>query len=316
VNEERFVASLRRRFPPPEGVGIGDDTAAIPRAGGGYTLVTTDLLVEGVDFETDWYAPGKLAQRALAVNLSDVAAMGGTAEHAYLALGWPAALGDTALNRFFIGLAAGCRRWNVHLAGGDFSRAGQLVISFTVTGRADKPVLRSGARPGDRIAVTGYLGDSALGLALLLRGVRRGALVDRHRVVRPELVAGPAAAPFASAMIDVSDGFLLDLSRICKASGVGAEFAWESLPVRPALRAACRRLGLDPRGLVLSGGEDFVLILTYPPEAEPSLRAAGVELFPVGRITPRKGLRMSCQGRSAPVVPRGYDHFSSRTGDK
>ncbi len=309
MDEARFVASLRRRFPFPGGVGIGDDTSVIPRGGGGYTLVTTDLLVEGVDFVTDWYPPGLLARRALAVNLSDIAAMGGIPEHAYLALGWPVRLGDVALDRFFSGLSAACRRWKVLLAGGDYSRSEQLVISFTVTGRCDRPVLRSGARPGDRVAVTGFLGDSALGLALLMRGQRRGARVDRHRRVEPALAAGLAAARHATAMIDVSDGFSLDLSRICKASGVGAEIEGESLPVRPSLRTTSRQLGLDAERLVLGGGEDFVLIITYPPEEEAALLAAGIDLFPVGRITARKGLRLRCGGKVRPIEPSGYDHF-------
>ncbi len=153
MNEDRFVRFLKKKFSFRQGVGIGDDAAVI-RGLNGTQLVTTDLLIEDIHFRLADMTPRELARKSLAVNLSDIAAMGGRPLHFYLGLGFPDRLGLDYLKRFFSGLAGGCKRWRVELAGGDYSRSRQLVIAITVIGCADRPVLRSGARPGDWLAVS------------------------------------------------------------------------------------------------------------------------------------------------------------------
>ncbi len=309
MNEAEFVAWLERRFPFPQGVGIGDDCSAV-RRGRDFELVTTDLLIEDVHFRLADIGPAALARKALAVNVSDIAAMGGIPEACYLGLGCPARLGTPWLRDFFNGLRAATRRWEMALAGGDFSRAGQLLVSITVVGRARRPVYRSGARAGDWIAITGRTGESALGWKLIAAGQPDPAYTRRHQRVEPELAKGQLLAGYASAMIDVSDGLLLDLSRVLTASGgLGAQIDAERLPLSPRFRALCRRHGWDGRLLALTGGEDYVLLFTVPPAAERRLCRRGIGYHRIGRVTAGGGLAVCDHGRPLRLERLGYDHF-------
>ena len=163
MDEPRFVAALQRKFPFHYGLGIGDDASAV-RRGKEWQLISTDLLVEDVHFRLGDVTPAGLAEKALAVNVSDIAAMGGRPQYFYLALGFPGALPGGYLRSFFSGLARAAKQWRVELAGGDYSRAAKMVMAITIVGAATKPVRRSGARRGDWIGITGPTGASALGL--------------------------------------------------------------------------------------------------------------------------------------------------------
>jgi thiamine-monophosphate kinase len=309
MDEQSFVASLQKRFPFHLGLGIGDD-ASVVRRGRSFQLISTDLLIEGVHFRAGDASLGALAAKALAVNVSDIAAMGGRAQYFYLGLGFPSGLGAGDLSRFFSGLARAAAGWGVELAGGDYSRSEKMVIAVTIVGESRRPVRRSGARPGDLIGVTGPLGGSALGLKQLLVGWKRSPFIRLHQNPQPQCVKGLRLSRYASAMIDISDGLLLDLSRVLRASGAGAVIAYEKIPLPPAFRRECRRLGLAEKELVLAGGEDYELLFTVPPRLETRLRRTGMAYHLIGRITAGRRLRVCENGRAIHVPSSGFDHFA------
>jgi thiamine-monophosphate kinase len=279
-------------------------------------LISTDLLIEDVHFRIEDMAMETLAEKALAVNISDIAAMGGRPQYFYLGLGFPDRLAEAALRRFFSGLARAAGKWEVELAGGDYARATKMVIAVTVVGASARPVLRSGARPGDLIGLTGPTGGSALGLEMLLAGKKRSPFIRLHKQPQPQCAAGLRLSRFAHAMIDVSDGLLLDLSRLTRASGVGAAIDYERLPVSAAFRRECRCRGLAEKDLVLGGGEDYELLFTVSPAREKLLRKTGMVYHIIGRVTAERGLRLRENGRALGVGRRGFDHFRSRPGKK
>ena len=315
MNESRFVDFLKKRFPFTRGAGIGDDASAV-RSGSGYQLITTDVLIENVHFRLKDLTPGELALKSLAVNLSDIAAMGGEPLYFYLGLGFPDRLPLTDLRRFFSGLEKGCRRWKVELAGGDYSRSRQMFISITLVGRAGRPVFRHTARPGDRIGITGPVGESALGLRLLLKGVRSPYWSRKHKTVTPEIEKGAILARRVHSMIDVSDGLLIDLKRVLDASGVGGEIAYEKIPVTEKMRSACRRYGFDEKELVLSGGEDYALLFTVSAANEKKLREDGIDYRLIGEVTRGHRLLVRDFGKPLSVRNNGFDHFRRSHGGK
>jgi thiamine-monophosphate kinase len=318
MNEPRFVAALQKKFPFRRGAGIGDD-ASIVRCGKTFQLISTDLLIEDIHFRFRDLSPAQLAEKALAVNLSDIAAMGGRAQYFYLGLGFPDGLPGGYLGAFFSGLSRAARNWRLELAGGDYSRSAKMVIAITIVGTAARPVRRSGARPGDWIGITGPTGASALGLELLLAGKKSSPFIRCHQHPLPQVEKGLLLARFAHAMIDLSDGLLLDLSRVLRASAVGAELDYEKLPVSPAFRLACRRNGLDEKELVLAGGEDYELLFTIAPEGERRLRRLGMSYHLIGRVTAGRRLLLREGGRRLRVARFGFDHFAApedpRRGD-
>jgi len=310
MDERGFVRFLKQEFPFRFGLGIGDDTSVVPQ-GEGFQLVTTDILIEDVHFRLEYFTLEELAQKSLAVNLSDIAAMGGIPGYFYLGLGFPQHLGETQVREFFCGLKRGCREWAVDLAGGDFSVSSHLFIAITMIGHALKPVYRHGAQAGDLIGITGPPGESALGLKLLEKGTRNGYFVDKHKCVRPEIAKGQVLSQFATAMIDVSDGLLLDLQRLLDASGKGAVVFYDRLPISPQLTAVCRENQVDETGVVLSGGEDYVLLFTIPSGHEAALRDRGLEYSIIGEITAGPG-QIEVRHGDRLIVPHtlGYDHFN------
>ena len=316
MDEPRFVSSLQRKFPFHFGLGIGDD-ASIVRSGRVFQLVSTDLLIEDIHFRLRDASMAGLAEKALAVNVSDIAAMGGRPQYFYLGLGFPDHLSVSDLRRFFSGLARAARGWRVELAGGDYSRSAKMVIAITIVGESPKPVRRSGAKPGDWIGITGPTGGSALGWKLLQAGHARSPFVRCHQHPRPQCRKGLLLSRYAHAMIDLSDGLLLDLSRILRASGVGAEVDYERLPVTASFRRECRRQGLAEKDLVLAGGEDYELLFAISPAQEKRLRRIKMGYHLIGRVTRGRRLRVREHGRMLPVSRLGFDHFAEgRTGGK
>ena len=320
---------LIRRFSPrfladlPEGVrGIGDDCAVIERGDGTALLVTTDLLVEGTHFLFDRISAEDLGWKSLAVSLSDIAAMGGTPHSAYLSLALSPRTDVAWADRFFEGFGDLAERTETLLLGGDTVRSPSgVVVNVAVLGsaRAACVKLRSAARPGDAVCVTGDLGDSAAGLRSILEGSAEGEdvreLAERHRRPRPHLEEGRwlGALPEVRAMIDVSDGIDSDLRRIVESSSAGAEVDLERLPTSAALRRACERRGWRAEELAAAGGEDYCLLLTVDPAAfELAAREFearfGRPLARIGTIV-EEGFRYLRGGRPAAIEARGFDHF-------
>jgi len=307
---------------------VGDDAAMLPPRAD--HVVTVDFQIAGVHFPPD-LDPAILAKRLLAVNLSDLAAMGARPAHAFLALAAPASFGHRA---FFRSLLREATRHGLTLAGGDLARAPSVCASLTLIGerwpRAQRWLRRSDARPGDRMFLGGTVGESALGLELVRRGARlapRGVTlprglalpaeldraarraVRRHLLPRPQLELGAwLARQRRGAAIDVSDGVARDLHRLCEASGVGAVIEVDLLPGPASLAKLAAGLGCDPLELQLGGGEDYVLLFTLPPEHAPPPR---LRCRHVGRIERRRtGLLLDRGGRTQPLPDLGWDHWS------
>jgi thiamine-monophosphate kinase len=309
---------------------IGDDAAIFgPRAA---HVVTVDSQIAGVHFPAD-LEPEILARRLLAVNLSDLAAMGARPAHAFLALAAPSGF---AHRRFFGSLLRAAGRHGLELAGGDLASGPSISASLTLIGErwpgARRWLRRSDARPGDDLFLGGTVGDSALGLELVRLGARLGRrgvslpeaasldaelrpaarrAVRRHLLPTPQLALGAWLSRHArGAAIDVSDGLARDLHRMCAASGAGAVVESARLPLAAGLEPLAVALGLDARSLALGGGEDYVLLFTLPEGVapDPALRCRRI-----GRIQhDRAVVLVDAAGRAEPLADRGWDHLSDR----
>jgi thiamine-monophosphate kinase len=303
----RLVAQLRARNPAVE-LGIGDDAAILE---GGW-CTSLDLLIEDVHFRMRTTSARDLGWKAIAVNLSDLAAMGAEPVCALVGLGLPLETPPELLDELFAGLDACAGAYGAQVVGGDMSRAPVLTLSVTVMGRAGRPALRDGAIPGDVVCVTGALGGSRAGLALLegldLQLPERASLVERHVRPRPLLDVGRALAPYAHAMMDLSDGLATDARRLAHASGHAVRIDLDRVPVQAGVAAIAHSLDRTPGWFAASGGEDYELVVALP-RAE--LAASGVALCEVGEIEagPAGTIRFTGAGSDDP--PRGYDHLLS-----
>jgi thiamine-monophosphate kinase len=322
LGEFGFINRIAARAGSGCGValGIGDDAAAVIPTPGLQTLVTTDMLAEGVHFDRVFTTPFALGCKSLAVNLSDMAAMGGIPRFALLSLAIPPDLPLDFLDPFMAGFALRGKEQGVSLIGGDTcsSRSG-FTISVTLMGEQHpgRIIRRSGARPGDLIHVTGTVGDSALGLELLRRGERGGAAIARHLDPLPRNGAGVALAEtgMATAMIDVSDGLLADLGHILEQSGGGATLFLQQLPLSPEYLRRIPQFDDDLFGRALSGGEDYELLFTAPPGREQEIRelsgSLGLPMTVIGEIRSDPGLVViSPDGTTHTPRSRGFDHFA------
>ncbi|MBC8029321.1 MAG: thiamine-phosphate kinase [Pyrinomonadaceae bacterium] len=321
--------------------GIGDDAAVFKSATGANLVISTDLLVEDIDFRHNSTLPNLLGHKALAVSLSDIAAMGARPRWAMLSLGLQQEVWDSHFaDRFYDGFFKLADAYGVKLIGGDVSRTpdktviDSIVIGECLPGRA---VLRSGAKPGDQIYVTGFLGDAAAGLRLLERGARlheeaaketresspNDQPSERHpldhlllRQLKPEPRVGWGMLlgdkQLATAMIDLSDGLSSDLNHLCSESKVGALIDAARIPIDPLVRDVCGRRALDPLMLALHGGEDFELLFTVNPGniAKLPTRVDGISVTRIGEITEASsGARISEGSRTWNLEPGGWEHF-------
>ena len=336
MNEFEFIDHLRARtealgYPSELLRGIGDDAAVIKQVTGRDTVVSADLLVEDIDFRRDATQPRLLGHKALAVSLSDIAAMGARPRWALVSLAVPP---ETWASDFgaelYEGLLSLADAYEVRLIGGDLSRApGHVVIDSIVMGDcvSGNAVLRSGAKPGDGLFVTGALGGSAAGLRLIELGARVGIheledpdvrsiqeLLMRHLRPSPRVGWGLVLGEerLASAMIDISDGLSSDLHHLCGESRAGALLNSGKLPIDSRVAALCGRRALDPLMLALHGGEDFELLFAVSPENVPRLpsKVDGVGLTEIGEIRPEsEGIRVLEGTRVWDLKPEGWKHF-------
>lgn len=253
--------------PPSTLLGPGDD-AAVVAAPDGRVVATTDVLVEGVHFRLDWSTPDQVGHKAVAVNLADIAAMGAVPTALLVGFGCPGTTPASVVDELAAGMWAEAGRAGAGVVGGDMVTSDMLVVSVTALGDLEgrEPVTRSGARPGDILAVCGKLGWSAAGLAVLGRGFRSPVtVVGAHRSPEPPYEAGPQAARAgATAMLDVSDGLLADVEHIAAASAVHIDVRSDLLDVPQRLVEVATALGADARHWVLTGGEDHALAATFP----------------------------------------------------
>ncbi len=339
MNEFDFIARIRalahEREAPGLVRGIGDDAAVLKSPAGRDVVVTTDLLVEDIDFQRNSTEPHLLGHKALAVSLSDIAAMGARPRWSLLSLGVPETIWKSnTLEDFYQGYFQLARRYGVTLVGGDVSRTPDKIVidSFVMGETAERgAVLRSGARPGDQIFVTGFLGDAAAGLRLLARGARphrdttpdlghtgEAHAIDRLllRQLQPEPRVGwglqVGTQKLATAMIDISDGLSSDLNHLCRESGVGALIDASQIPIDPLVVELSGRRALDPLMLALHGGEDFELLFTVAPEDVAKLpkRVDGVPLSCIGEIrSAADGVFIAEGSRTWKLEPGGWEHF-------
>jgi thiamine-monophosphate kinase len=306
-------------------VGPGDDAAAVRPPRGGQLLLTTDLLAENVHFRRAWTSPADLGWKLAAVNVSDIAAMGGRPLWALFSVALPRGLDAAFAVGLDRGLRAAARRFGFTVVGGDTCASDDGVfLSLALLGAAGpRLLLRAGARPGDQLWATGDLGASRLGLAALERFGARPlpaplrACARRHLRPEPRLAFGAALARagLATAAMDVSDGLSRDLGRLCAASRAGAEVHAARVPLSPGTVRAARLLGADPLEAALHGGEEYELLFTAGPRDARRVaalgRRLGVAVTDIGRIAPRRSgiVLADADGRRQPLVPRTWEHF-------
>jgi thiamine-monophosphate kinase len=327
TGETALIEALAEKFgPPPPGVilGIGDDCAALSLDGADCLLWTVDTLVEGVHFDLSYATLEQLGWKALAVNLSDIAAMGGEPRHALLSLGWPPERDPAAALKLADGLVRAAREYGVAIIGGDtVASPGRLTVTITLTGTVptSRMLRRAGARAGDLIYVTDELGEAAAGLEVLRQGPHldpelRAPLVAAQLTPRPQLKAGRllAAEGLARAAIDTSDGVASDLYHLCRASGLGAVLPAAAVPISPRVLAAAPYLKLDPLKLALMGGEDYQLLFTAGREMAARLprafAAAGLEPpLLLGEMVEGDRVSLVTGAGEVDISGAGFDHF-------
>ena len=323
--ERDLIAAIRARVPQPPSwltVGIGDDAAVIEPPRGALDILTTDALVEGIHFDRRFSSPRDIGWKALAVNLSDVAAMGGMPRLALLSLGIPDTLLPDDLNSLIDGFLALATEHRVTLAGGNITRSpGPLFVDVTVTGYAGRRhvLTRGGAQAGDELYVTGEIGAAAAGLRWLRDpscasdGIE--ACADRHRRPEPRVRIGALLGRnrAASACMDLSDGLADAVRQIAQASGVGARIDADAVPVPAPARRCFQAAGLDPVLAAAGGGDDYELLFAVPRKRRGRLatvvrQSGGVPITRIGVLTPEPDLAIVRNAVSEPL-PEGFVHF-------
>ena len=312
----------------PDGVvkGIGDDAAAFRTAGEMLTLVTTDLLVERVHFVRHAASGFQLGHKAMAVNLSDIAAMGGMAREAFVSIAIPEDCSLEYLDDLYRGMHDLCSRFGVNILGGDTTGSKQdLIINVALTGEVSEEEIlcRDGARPGDLICIIGYLGNSRAGLHLITNNLSHSTteynlLYHDHLTPWPRLTEGRflAASGAVTAALDVSDGLSSDLGHLCTASQTGARVHAASLPISWELAAFCTEFGFEPVDWSLAGGEDYALLFTVRPESLSNLRREYERRFDspmtvIGEMTQDQNLVLvDGSGGEKPLPATGWNHFT------
>jgi thiamine-monophosphate kinase len=316
ISERSLIRQIRRTAAASMNsaakTGIGDDCAVLRLKPGHELLVTTDLCLENVHFRRPWHPAQAVGHRCLTRGLSDIAAMGGEPLACFLSLGLPEDLPQAWINGFLRGLLALAKRYRVQLAGGDVSSAPQITADIIVTGQvpAGRAILRSGAKLGDRIYVTGSLGASAANLKQLFAGKKiKPERSNLHFYPTPRLEVGNYLRKnrLTTAMVDISDGLSVDLRHICDESGVAAILASRNIPI-------AKDANLE---LAFHGGEDYELLFTAPKHAKVPSRIAYVKVTQIGEIRNRRDYSSAIQilgdnGKVTPLPQRGWEHFAKQ----
>lgn len=321
--EKALIAQIRRAAKPTKNpaiqTSIGDDCAILrqPTFAGkpADTLVTTDFTLEGIHFRRNWHSPESVGHRCLARGLSDIAAMGGDPIAAFLSLALPRDLPQTWVRRFITGLLRLAEKYGVTLAGGDTAESPNGILADIIVVGAvpkGKALLRSGARPGDCIYVSGELGGSAAAVVAMQKNPNHKLNprdYPRHFFPEPRIELGrilrEKKLASATATIDTSDGLSTDLAHICEESSVGAELQADAIP-RACVGKPSHEVDLD---LALDGGEDYELLFTAPPNQFIPRRIAGIPIAQIGRIKRRRAILLNHEGITRKLKPQGWQHF-------
>ena len=328
--EAEIISRIRRRARATDQVlvGIGDDAAVLRHGTATDLIACCDLMAEGVHFRREWAAPRLIGHKALAVTLSDVAAMGGVARFAMISIALPHALSPGFIEELLEGIFELADSSGVSIIGGDTSSSvDSLFIDTSVIGEcvAGRAITRKGAKVGDAIYVTGAFGASALGLLLLEQGFRltdlaesdaRAEALMKHLAPAPRLKIGRAIGErgLATAMIDISDGLSTDLWHVLDESDCGAIIKADRVPIADCVRRlATGDSGIEPLRLALDGGEEYELLFTSPLENQTGIaemsEELGVPITAIGRIVADKGLRLERNGSFEAIPPSGYEHM-------
>jgi thiamine-monophosphate kinase len=324
IGEFGLINQIRRWMTPSDPAllqGIGDDVAVIEMRGK-VLLVTTDILIEGIHFDRAWIDPYRLGKKALMVNLSDIAAMGGVPKYFLISLGLPKNLSLSFISLFYRGLKEGTKRFQVDLIGGDTSLSQKIVINICLLGEGKRGELlfRRGVKVGNDLFVSGTLGNAALGLKILQKegfvGRPKG-LIEKHLSPSPRIELGQALARhrLATAMIDVSDGLLIDTTHLLEESGVGARIWEDRIPLSRSYRKWIHSYSKDFYQVALTGGEDYELLFTASPEKKKKIStlalSSKIPITWIGEILPQKeGFHIIRRdGKEYSPGRLGFEHF-------
>ena len=301
--------------------GIGDDCAVFGEEDGRKWVVTTDMLVENIHFVMRWHTPYQLGRKCIAVNLSDIAAMGANPLFALLSVSIPVSVDDEWCDRWLEGMRSMLQAYNCQLIGGDTTSGERLTINVTIIGiaKGENILYRSSARPGQDVYVTGFLGESSAGLQILQRGLNHSheyeRLLKAHLDPTPQVEAGQMLSNcrYVAAMQDISDGISTDIAHICKASGVSAIIERKSLPVSEEIQGFCDKNNIDVYDLILNGGEDYQLVFTAEPKAKKIIAETAHNLntpiTKIGVIEKGEGVFLiDGLGNRTDITFSGYEH--------
>lgn len=319
--EFALIDKIRRTIGRPSRnvlIGIGDD-AAVLRSPNGKLVITVDSLVEGIHFDLKYTTPIELGHKALAINLSDIAAMGAQPSFAVVSLGLGKA-DERLVTEIYRGMRSLARKFSVDIVGGNLSRSPHLFVDMAVIGEVRRALTRSGARPGDIIAVTGTIGNSAAGLYTLKRWGKVNhywRFAKAHLLPEPRVKEGIqfSKSQGVTSLIDSSDGVASELRHIAQASGVGVLIDVEKLPISSELRRLAKKLGKEATDWALYGGEDYELLATIRKSQFSMIRRKfsyyGWKLTAIGEVIKRSGgMKLRSRGVSISLPPKGWDHFS------
>lgn len=336
IGEFGLIRQLTHQWPtssPWVVKGVGDDAAILKARQGQQLLISTDVFIEGIHFDLAYQTPKDVGWRAGVANLSDIAAMGGTPLYLLVSMAVPVRVPPQHIREFYRGLKAACRPFTVELIGGDTSSSpSQMFLSLTIVGsvRANRALTRNRAEVGDRIYVTGTIGDANAGLRILhthltnLRGFSPSAvekfLIRRHVRPTPRVHVGQllVARNLAHAAIDLSDGLSSDVGHVCDESHVGAEIRGNALPLSSQLRAFAQRQNADPMEIALQGGEDYELLFTAPAKRHQNVLQVSeqtrVPIACIGEIKPKTfGRQLELpEGRKRKLANKSFTHFRNR----
>lgn len=292
--------------------GVGDDCAVLAQSTKKYILMTCDIQVEDVHFSTNIAKPEQIGKKSIAVNISDIAAMGGKPTFCLVSLIIPKKINSDYVDSIYSGIRSSCKKYGVQIIGGNVSSGKQLAIDIFMIGevRPDELLLRSGAKPGDKVMVTGPLGGAAASLALGKHFIPQSRLAEAAVIAKSKL---------ATAMIDISDGLLSDIGHVCDQSDVGIVIHETQIPVFSSVTKVEKQLHKRPLTFALTGGEDYELLFTAPSSVADKMidlvqRKTGTPVTVIGEILPKANGRwiQSKNGQKQPLISVGWDHFGGK----